>query len=385
MRIPAFDNLRLASIVLVVVFHAMCAYNERIAWWYVNANEGIHFSTFLREVDNFLMALMFFVSGYFAARTYFRDQIQPDYYSSRFRRLLIPGYLQLWLIAPLVFVMTAGPAGYWLPPWEAYPEVWLTTLTLGIEQVSPASFGFSHHLWFVEVLFVISVICALTASLWRQLLARAAASLSGIMLATLVWLGLGWMLTMVPLGVGIGHGDWYSFTGLLVAQPTRIGTYVAAFGIGIVIARAAQSRPLTPVLLAAAAALLLGWLGGKVCIKVLEWMQWQQLVASARLATDWLTRAFVWVLAAIAIFRLLLNVDVKWLRPWHAWNYGIYLMHMVFVVALQIVLLQVDWPVGWEVLVISLCAFLLSASCTWVKQWVETQPWVRRPLTSTQV
>ena len=74
-RILFIDNVRWAMIVLVLGMHAAVTYSPLGSWYYrehppLDLAATLFFGTFQGLLQGFFMALLFFVAGYFAARSY---------------------------------------------------------------------------------------------------------------------------------------------------------------------------------------------------------------------------------------------------------------------------------------------------------------------------
>ncbi len=377
MRLWAFDNLRLASIVVVVLFHAMVAYNARVTWWYVTVNDGvIRYAAFLSMIDLFLMAAMFFVSGFFAAKTFITRPVGSAYLSARIKRLLVPGYLQLVLICPLLFVFGTQFEFSIEGIARAYWNVWLAIASLGFGPVEAGSFGFAHHLWFVEVLFLVTVFFAFTWRLWRGLLLAEADSFMIVVSKLVFMLGMAWVLTLVAVLLGFTAHSWQSFTGLLQAQPVRVGCYFVAFAVGIYFYSLQQSMSIGRIALACAIAMVILFIGSKGFGMALYYIGMDNWALKSLTASSRVVKCFGYLFLSVLFFWRFLNIDFRWLRPLHGLNYGIYLMHMVYVVLLQKLFLRVELPVAMEVVLITLGAFTLSAISTYVKQRVLPIQWL---------
>ena len=65
-RIVFFDNIRYLIVLLVVIFHAGCAYSHFSTWWTVNDANSLFFDYLLGVLDVFMMPILFFIAGYFA-------------------------------------------------------------------------------------------------------------------------------------------------------------------------------------------------------------------------------------------------------------------------------------------------------------------------------
>lgn len=391
MRIYAFDNLRMTSIGLVILFHAMCAYTAHVPWWYVQVSDHVErFTAFMAITDNFVMATMFFVSGYFAARSYLsrnlpnRNQIsgnifvnvskqtrEPliEFLRNKTTRLLLPGYLNLLLISPLMFVIIAPNELTLASAINIYLDNWKELLSLKSGPVAAAAMAFHHHLWFVEVLFIVSITLML---LWPLLRPMLSVSKSGDSTAMIVFkffliLSSAQLITFAVIHQGIDMFAWHSIGGITVVQPTRQGAYIAAFAAGIYFFSLQGQVPAKRIFALGFMALVLYFITFQI-IAVSVGRNDQTTAMHIYMANNWIAMCGFFLMLMIAIFLRLFNREYRWLKPLYGLNYGIYLMHMVFIVLLQAVCVRTDLPVWIQVSIITVATFILGAACTYAKQ-----------------
>lgn len=66
-RFPAFDNLRSLMVLLVLFFHSGASYGSAVDFWpFHESNPSILIDIFMLLGDTFIMAILFFIAGYFA-------------------------------------------------------------------------------------------------------------------------------------------------------------------------------------------------------------------------------------------------------------------------------------------------------------------------------
>ncbi len=376
MRLYAFDNLRLVSIFLVILFHSMCAYTVHVEWWYVHIDDQVsRYAAFMGLTDMFVMATIFFVSGFFAAKSHRRTH-NSGYLKQRLSRLLIPGYLQLLLVCPLLFYVS-GSVFSMESLQQTFVSTWQALSHFEFAPIQPGTMSFHHHIWFVEVLFIVGAVLMLTRR-WTNSFLLAADETYKVITCKLIFLmTLGWLITYIPLAMGFGIHDWQNMGGLVVAQPVRLGSYIAAYLIGLYFFGLFEHLSLKKLGLACLFAVI-GFTA--VC-------QLMLLGVKASLAPETLhdiavayTRilvCFVLLFTTTFAFLKFINRKYRWIAPLYPLNYGIYLMHMIFVVALQALLADLDWDTDTKVLVICFLALFLSIASTYLKQnihWGRYQP-----------
>lgn len=372
MRLYAFDNLRILSIFLVILFHAMCAYTGHAPWWYVHINDQAErYTVFMAITDNFVMSTMFFVSGFFAARSYRKGEKFVDFVASKCKRLLVPGYLNLLLVCPLIYWVITPDNTTLGSIFGLYAENWRVLAQITFENVAPGSMAFHHHLWFVEVLFIISVAFMLLRPLLKPFLRTEDTGFATISVKMFVLLAVSQMITFMTLRWGFDMFQWQSIGGISVLQPTRQGAYISAFAMGLyffgLYGRVSIKTLATAIFVAFVAFFV-----------VFQWTavllrgSYPSLALHAIMANNWTALCFFFLGLTILLCLKFFNKEYRWLRPFYALNYGIYLMHLVFVVVLQKIYTYIDWGYGWEVMTITLGAFLLSAGSTYIKQRIVT-------------
>lgn len=149
-RLFFLDNLRTFIVFLVIVLHASGPYLAGDTWasfWIVEdpANNDISGIIFL-ILDIFLMATLFFISGYLAPRS-LENRSSKEFIFSKFKRLVIPWFIAVMTLIPLYRVIFLYSHGLPQEPWFRY--LYFNT---------PNS---QNWLWFLPVLFYFNIIYAL--------------------------------------------------------------------------------------------------------------------------------------------------------------------------------------------------------------------------------
>ncbi len=146
-RVFFLDNLRTIIIVFVVVYHAGGVYESTGAWasfWIVDDPATNDLSGLLGLVlDIFLMATMFFISGYFAPAS-LSDRTGWMFIKGKFRRLALPWIIAVLILVPLYKVIFLYSRN--LPQ-----EDWLSYFHIS----SPTS---QNWLWFLPVLLLFNLL-----------------------------------------------------------------------------------------------------------------------------------------------------------------------------------------------------------------------------------
>lgn len=349
----ALRNLRALVIVIVIAFHACLAYlasapaptsafnRPPFAWQafpIVDTRHWLGFDVFCAWQDLSLMALMFLLSGVFAAGS-LRRKGSRTYVSDRLWRIGLPFLLAIAFLSPLSFfpaylLRTAVPslAGFWrqwmsLPFWPSGPEWFLWQLLVanalgaGVYAVAPAS------------LTRLSRLAARTAerpfAFFTLLVAISA-------------------LAYVPLALAFSPWQWQAL-GPLSLQLSRPLLYLLYFFAGLTLGSRGIDHGLLAcdgalarnwrILLAAAILSFATWAG----LTALTMPDWGNADLAVRLAASF---AFPPACAAGALF--LLAACLRFAADLRVWivdslsenAYAMYLLHYVFVVWLQYALLD---------------------------------------------
>jgi surface polysaccharide O-acyltransferase-like enzyme len=163
-RLAFVDNLRWSMILLVISMHAADTYSPFGNWYYgdkdgTNLTAALLFGTYQSFLQAFFMALLFAVSGYFAAASLLRKG-GAAFIKERAFRLGLPVLLYMFVIGPVTEYFVAGS---WRPtvPTSFAHEWWHHILNGEV-------FSESGPLWFCLALLIFSLGYALIWSLRRM-------------------------------------------------------------------------------------------------------------------------------------------------------------------------------------------------------------------------
>ena len=167
-RLYYIDNLRVATIMSVILIHLAVTYSSFGIWFYNEVRplgffSSIFFSFFQAFVQGFSMGMLFFVAGYFTPLAY--DHKSPArFISDRFRRLGLPALFFLLVVTPLMIGVVGSPL--WKNKVSSFPEFyWQYLQSAGMQLLGVGP------MWFALALFIFCVIY----TLWRLILPRTAA------------------------------------------------------------------------------------------------------------------------------------------------------------------------------------------------------------------
>jgi peptidoglycan/LPS O-acetylase OafA/YrhL len=220
------DNLRTAMILLVVCLHCTITYSH-VGGWYIKLppeppiETKIIFLLGEAHLQAFFMGLLFFVAGYFAAKSLHRRGVGA-FLRERALRLGVPLFLYVTVIHPFV-VYVINPWNAKFPPLsQAYVEYFYSWQF--VRSTGP--------LWFVEALLIFSVALVLASRSAKPLNqpseGRAPQLKTSYLLALAAILAAASFAvrTVQPIGTNIQN-----------LQLCFFPQYIAAFGLGAWLAR----------------------------------------------------------------------------------------------------------------------------------------------------
>lgn len=165
-RLYYIDNLRVATIMLVILIHLAVTYSNFGIWFYNEVRplgffSHIFFSFFQAFVQGFSMGMLFFVAGYFTPPAY--DRKTPvRFISDRCRRLVLPTLFFLLVITP-VMIAVVGSTNLWKGSTASFPEFyWQYVKSAGIQLLGIGP------MWFALALFIFCVIYMLLHLLYSR-------------------------------------------------------------------------------------------------------------------------------------------------------------------------------------------------------------------------
>ncbi len=147
-RIAWIDNLRVMTIILVVILHTGVTYSGIGGWYYIENHEvdlfsRIFFAFFQTFTQAYFMSLLFMVSGYFTRHS-LEKKGPGRFLAGRLKRLGIPLLVYIFIVHALAVKL-------------AYPDLDLASwYARGIRDLSFLSW--TGPLWFVEALLIFTIV-----------------------------------------------------------------------------------------------------------------------------------------------------------------------------------------------------------------------------------
>lgn len=366
------DFLRSSITVLVVAHHSAMAYTT-YAWFdknaYINSTHAIvdtkkwiGLDIFINYNDVFFMSLMFLIGGLFLIKS-INKKGSRHFIKDRFYRLLVP----FLVLGTLLMLLAYFPAYYMAyGKWDliAYVNDFFT-----VEKwpVGPP--------WFIWVLFLFNLLFALFHSQFYKLAEYIKTPISFFKnnyFAFFVCLFLITWILYTPMAIQFGAGTWIGL-GPFDFQLSRIFLYFGYFIIGVLIGNTDFNND---VFSTKYAIIKMWWFWiilSLVSFSVLTIISnpLMEMVRNRELkeTSAWAIYHGVFVisctstcLAFITMFRKFTSGEKLWMSSLSKNAYLIYLLHFVYVVWIQFILLKFTMPAIFKFLITFILALIFSWS-----------------------
>jgi glucans biosynthesis protein C len=364
------DYLRSALTVLVVAHHSSLAYTS-FAWFdpnaYINSTHPIvdrkrwiGLDIFENFNDVFFMSLMFLIGGLFLIRS-IRKKGAFQFIRDRFYRLFVP-FLFLGTLLMLIAYFPSYYIAHQSTDIIAYIKDFFT---LEKWPVGPP--------WFIWVLFVFNLVFALFSAFYLKLssgLNKRFSLIKNRPLLVFVALFCFTWLVYVPVAYTVGAGTWTGI-GPFDFQLSRILLYFGYFSLGVLIGNTDFNNGL----FSTAAALVKRWriwllmaLGVYVLLITVS-RPLTQLVMDHKIKelNAWMIYYSIYVsscalscIAFITIFKKAVYTEKRWWNSLSEQAYTIYMVHYVFVVWCQFLLMKYNIPAFVKFIITFTTALALS-------------------------
>jgi glucans biosynthesis protein C len=372
-RLGWLDDIRILAGLLIVFFHAGLAYSGG-NWWYVtDGTRAELLQPFFALLRPLALSLFFLAAGYLLPAALKRHGPR-GYLKERLIRLGIPLPVGLLLVFPILMYAYYvnfrgyGPIDFGSYLWRIYfgigghhPESW-TGPSWPDHQLG--------HLWFLESLLIYSALYVAGMMLWQGWKRRrsktdtndpAREPLPDLLNVAIVIVGIGHLDFLMRMHYPLYH--WRAIIGIWQVHLADMPREALCFLVGTIAARHAWVDALPrnlarPVLGAGIVAFLIVVAAELAGIPV--------FIAGGASLHAWLyaigETAILGFLALglIAAFRDRQPISSAWRHVLAANNYGVYLLHLPIVVALQYALLGANLPGLLKWLLVGSIALLLS-------------------------
>ncbi|MCX5880688.1 MAG: acyltransferase [Deltaproteobacteria bacterium] len=331
-RLYYLDNLKVLLIFLVIIHHVGQAYGSTGgAWFYSYPGDRVKSLRLLFQFDaSFFMGLFFFISGYFLPASFDRPA-NRKFITDKLIRFGIPLLFAAFFMIPVMeyvkYVYYTSHIGFR----DFYIQHWFGYVPNAASHHCIFNFG---HLWFIEHLFVYSILYAAI----RTVLQNCAPSLSiskirdvRLYSILLYIAALGLITHLMRTSWGFPIDRWILFLGFIAMEPAHIPQYLSLFILGIFAYRCSFLESLsTPRNIL--------WLVPGLGIHIITVVQ---LYSTGRQSAYFLweyREALLCVgvcIGLLALFRTYFNRTGHIVQFFAENAYGAYIIHVPVVVALQ--------------------------------------------------
>lgn len=347
-RIFFLDNLRTVLIFLVILYHAGGVYESSVTWaffWIVDDAATNDISGLIGVIiDIFVMALMFFIAGYFTPLS-LKNKDSRSFLKSKFRRLIVP-----WMIAVLVFVPLYKVI--FLASRNLPQEHWSTYFHFGNGFISQS------WMWFLPVLFMFNVI--------YLVLSRIGIRVPNISLkwATVIVFLVGWLYSV---GMDVFNLRGWTLTPLLDFQHERLLITFMFFLLGSLTLRLKvfDSKPV-----------------GNTAYNVMNAISWIPVTAymvfllapilnpGSVIISEFIDRVLLWFFFQLSLLCIVYTLVESFRRYldksggiWKELNqnsYYVYIIHVIVLGAVAMLMINVNLPSMAKYLILTGSTFVVS-------------------------
>lgn len=352
------DNLRSFITVLVVAHHSTLSYTT-FAWFnkaaYITSTHPIvdtarwnGLDLFVNFNDIFFMSLMFLISGIFVVSS-LQHRSVITFIRDRFYRLFIPFIIGVTLLMLIAYY----PAYYLANGKHGIKAYIIDFFTVQAWPVGPP--------WFIWVLFLFNLVFAVAYPFIKRAL--------HVPKLFLTWYIVSW-LVYVPLAVAVNPESWTGI-GPFDFQISRMPLYFWHFLLGILIG----SEGLSNGVFANGSAFVRKWplwlvtclaifvllkLSEVPLLDMVEDNQLRLLQATLIYRSIWILSCMMSCIALLTTFKGIFYQTNHWWKSLSANAYGIYLVHYIFVIWCQYLLLEFNLPALLKAFITFVAALMLS-------------------------
>jgi glucan biosynthesis protein C len=372
-RVIFLDNIRYLMVLLVVVLHSALGYTNNASWWTVNDENSIFIDYLLGVLDVFLMPTLFFIAGYFALPS-LQQKGKWLFIKGKLKRLGIPWLLGVFLLIPIINYIHLYSRGYpatLMSLWRRFALNIEGALSLHTGLITSVLEFHQHYFWFISLLLVFFIVFAFLHDSKSKLLSSIFSSekpkMSSMKSILLIFFLVGLLTALITIFIyGIfdetpNKDPWIIIGSLIQFQATKIVLYISCFGLGVyAFSNEWLKDGKTPGNFIFWTILSIGlmYFQGKALLFLIHNF-------SIGLAIGWvLMRTFIVFTILLALISFGIkhwNSPSKYSRQLAANSYNIYLLHMLFVIVVQLLLLK--WfgiPIFIKFGIVTLSTILLS-------------------------
>lgn len=350
-RLYFLDNLRTFIIFLVVLFHVGGIYESTGVWasfWIVDDPISHDLPDLINLIlDIFMMAIMFFISGYFTPPS-LKNKDNWSFLKGKFRRLMIPWIIAALTIIPLYKVIFLASRN--LPQ-----ENWLTYFHFsnGFNIQSGQSW-----LWFLPLLFAFNVVYLFFS---KAKISIPNISLKGTISGIFL---IGWIYSASMDIFGL---QGWTLTGLIDFQNERLLIYFMFFLLGSLCFKLKifDAKPENNKLYSTAK-----WLFWLPIIIYIVFLVYPIVNPDSFIVSEIIDKVIAWFFYQISLFTIVYilieffrrhqDKQGKLRKELSKNSYYVYIIHIIVLGSLALFTLNISIPVLLKYLIVTISAFVVS-------------------------
>lgn len=220
-RLYFLDNLRTFLIFLVILLHAGIVYEPILegTWIVSDPDKNSSIGLIRMYLDLFVMATMFFISGYFIPISV-KSKSSWGFITSKFKRIILPWIVAVFTLIPIykyIFLLSRGmPQEEWFSYFHLFQRA-------GSDLALFADNPTQSWLWFLPVLFIFQILYLGLSK--ANMLSIKISLKTGVILTLLIGLGYSMLISNLELT------GWFN-SPLLHFQWERLLVYFMVFLLG---------------------------------------------------------------------------------------------------------------------------------------------------------
>jgi hypothetical protein len=377
------DALRAAALLLGIVFHAALSftpYKLEVTPWAVYDSSLSYVLGAIAYISHmFRMEIFFLIAGFFAHMVYHRKGTK-EFFVVRFRRIMLP-FLLAWLLLYPTFIylwiwgaIEMGTSSF-SPEMQGKGVWWLTAGLMTQPRRFFFDIGFTlAHLWFLYYLFILYIIVILLRKIVLSVAGNSDKLRGTIDLSFKTVISSRWifLLAAIPLALAIySMKDWYGvatperkiFPHPLVPTVDSMVVYLIFFITGWLLHR--QTDLLKQFTRRWKSNTLLGLvLGTALSVLFMKYLHVESASELRSIAWFRLGYCFLYSVVMLLLVFGIMGFFIKYFnKPSRKWryltdsSYWLYLIHLPFIVWLQVIMYR--WDTHWTLkfMLINIIAF----------------------------
>jgi peptidoglycan/LPS O-acetylase OafA/YrhL len=359
-----YDYWRAFMVISVLIHHSYLSYVIGYDWYVNDLVKTLEFTRLSIILDVFMMPIMFFIAGYFAFPS-IKNGVKR-FILKKVIRIAIPFAIGVLFLAPIMLYLYVISH---FPLWEIdFFDFWLNYYFTD-------TFMDPSHYWFLSLLFfffmVFGAVYAVTKRRLLNIYEKSEEKPNRkirIIVIIMAFLLISIVLFYIA-GFVYPDGSWYYFLDIkfLKLQITRSILYLLYFIMGIFVFIKRIKLPkkflkFTPLLIVLSIIATIAFCFFKFDIVLPVYLNWGFLPPDYQLynAIVHILYCFLIFITLMAFFQTYLNRQSKLLSRIAANSYKIYLVHLIWVVIIQYLLLEIQIFVFFKFLITVIGAFGLS-------------------------